>query len=151
MGRPKGSKNKSTLLKQRFTLSDPLENFSKNSNNSPPTEQNKEEVCNHTPDNEQKILDQNFKENNNKKEEDLAETPVKEKSKKEEKGNICECCKKRVLYDLYRVDTNVLTGKADYHRSTPRYVKICNDCANNLSKLVENWLLNNGIEKKKGW
>lgn len=66
----------------------------------------------------------------------------------------CERCGQEIKSEPRRIDFNILTGIADYHRATPRYLKMCNDCCKELSQIVDKWLLEGpcGEEiKKKGW
>lgn len=52
----------------------------------------------------------------------------------------CERCGAEILGDPLKLDTNLLTGKADYHRESRRYVRLCNKCSTELSDLVDKWL-----------
>lgn len=79
------------------------------------------------------------------------EKPLPSEKKKEspsksddEKRPYCERCHKIVYCEPFRCDTNVLTGRADYHRLTPRYAKLCSECSKELSDLVDEWLFNKG-------
>lgn len=66
----------------------------------------------------------------------------------------CERCGQEIKSEPRRIDFNILTGVADYHRATPRYLKMCNTCCKELSQIVDKWLLEGpcGEEiKKKGW
>lgn len=66
----------------------------------------------------------------------------------------CERCGQEIKSEPRRIDFNILTGVADYHRATPRYLKMCNECCKELSQIVDKWLLEGpcGDEiKKKGW
>lgn len=66
----------------------------------------------------------------------------------------CERCGQEIKSEPRKIDFNILTGVADYHRATPRYLKMCNDCCKELSQIVDKWLLEGpcGDEiKKKGW
>lgn len=60
----------------------------------------------------------------------------------------CERCGCVVKYEPWRADLNVLTGRADYHRQTPRYVKLCSTCSMELSDVVDKWLIEGGCKKK---
>lgn len=77
-------------------------------------------------------------------------TPPPEKKKgkpaksDEEKYPRCQRCGKIIYCQPFRCDTNLLTGRADYHREAPRYIELCSDCTMELSRLVDEWLLNNG-------
>ena len=42
----------------------------------------------------------------------------------------------------------MLTGKAEYWRNIPRRLSVCNECAKELSDLVEKFFLEKGILKK---
>lgn len=63
----------------------------------------------------------------------------------------CERCNCVVKHEPWRADLNVLTGRADYHRQTPRYVRLCSDCSMELSDMVDKWLIEGGCEKKFGY
>ena len=52
----------------------------------------------------------------------------------------CERCGAEILGDPLKLDTNLLTGKADYHRESRRYIRLCNKCSSELSELVDRWL-----------
>lgn len=52
----------------------------------------------------------------------------------------CERCGAEIPCDPLKLDTNLLTGKADYHRESRRYVRLCNKCGCELSELVDRWL-----------
>ena len=58
----------------------------------------------------------------------------------------CERCGAEIPGDPLKLDTNLLTGKADYHRESRRYVRLCNKCSSELSELVDRWLW----DKRKG-
>lgn len=61
----------------------------------------------------------------------------------------CERCGKEIFSQPIIIDTNVLTGKADYWRETPRRISICNDCSILLSKCIDKFMLMPGHMKKK--
>lgn len=52
----------------------------------------------------------------------------------------CERCGAEISCDPLKLDTNLLTGKADYHRESKRYIRLCNKCSCELSELVDRWL-----------
>lgn len=65
-----------------------------------------------------------------------------------DKYNHCERCGAVVKCEPFRADLNVLTGRADYHRQSPRYVKLCSKCSMELSNLVDKWFIDGGGESK---
>ena len=65
-----------------------------------------------------------------------------------DKYNHCERCGAVVKCEPFRADLNVLTGRADYHRQSPRYIKLCSKCSMELSNLVDNWFIDGGGESK---
>jgi hypothetical protein len=72
---------------------------------------------------------------------------------KEYKGPVCDRCGKPTLCEPYRadlnaIDLNVYTGRADYHRQVPRYVKLCGECSAELSRMVDKWLIEGGCKTK---
>ena len=83
-------------------------------------------------------------------------TPNKDEPKKkgkpaksdDDKYCHCERCQRIVKYEPWRADLNVFTGRADYHRQTPRYVRLCGDCSMELSDMVDKWLLDGGCKSK---
>lgn len=84
------------------------------------------------------------------------ETEAKEQPKSSKKKTSpskpkCERCGVEIDSEPYKVDTNVLTGRADYFRESTRYVKLCGKCSMELSKIVDNFLLSGeyseGIKK----
>lgn len=52
----------------------------------------------------------------------------------------CERCGAEISCDPLKLDTNLLTGKADYHRESRRYIRLCGKCSCELSELVDRWL-----------
>ena len=60
---------------------------------------------------------------------------------KASKELVCERCGEVIDSSPYRIDTNAITARPEYHRETPRYVNLCSKCSSELSKLVDNWLL----------
>ena len=65
-----------------------------------------------------------------------------------DKYNHCERCGAVVKCEPFRADLNVLTGRADYHRQSPRYVKLCGKCSMELSNLVDKWFIDGGGKSK---
>ena len=65
-----------------------------------------------------------------------------------DKYNHCERCGAVVKCEPFRADLNVLTGRADYHRQSPRYIKLCSKCSMELSNLVDKWFINGGGKSK---
>lgn len=76
--------------------------------------------------------------------------PIKTKGRKPvtDKYNHCERCGTTVMCEPFRADLNVLTGRADYHRQSPRYVKLCSKCSMELSNLVDKWFIDGGGKSK---
>ena len=78
---------------------------------------------------------------------DESKTDSKTKGKpKKSSLPLCERCGAEIPSDPLKLDTNLLTGKADYHRESRRYVRLCNKCSSELSDLVDRWLW----DKRKG-
>ena len=75
---------------------------------------------------------------------------IKNKGRKPatDKYNHCERCGATVMCEPFRADLNVLTGRADYHRQSPRYVKLCSKCSMELSNLVDKWFIDGGGKSK---
>lgn len=103
MGRPKGSKNKSTIEKELSSQVETVDN--------------------------------------------PVEVEVKHRGKQKEYPK-CDRCGKEIYCEPWKIDTNMLTGKAEYWRNIPRRLSICSECAKELSDLVEKFFLEKGILKK---
>ena len=65
-----------------------------------------------------------------------------------DKYNHCERCGAVVKCEPFKADLNVLTGRADYHRQSPRYVKLCSKCSMELNNLVDKWFIDGGGKNK---
>lgn len=79
--------------------------------------------------------------------------PKKRTNKSEDKkSDHCSRCDTIILCSPNRTDTNAVSGVSDCHRSCPRYVILCDSCSQELSKLIDEWLWNNGLGvKPKPW
>lgn len=60
----------------------------------------------------------------------------------------CDACHEPIYCDANRVDTNILTSRADYFRAVPRFINLCSKCSLELSNLVDKWLLDKGCYSK---
>ena len=60
----------------------------------------------------------------------------------------CDACHEPIYCDANRVDTNILTSRADYFREVPRFVNLCSKCSLELSNIVDKWLLDKGCYSK---
>ena len=126
MGRPKGSKNKATLEKEKNIL------IQNNMDNMP--NDNEKEISLET----------------NKIEEETIPAPIENVRKGKQKiYEHCERCGCEIYCEPNKIDTTYLTGKAEYWRSIPRRIKICNKCSEELSNLVEKFFLEKGIMKSR--
>ena len=74
--------------------------------------------------------------------------PKKGRKSTTDKYNHCERCGAVVKCEPFRADLNVLTGRADYHRQSPRYIKLCSKCSMELSNLVDKWFVDGGGKSK---
>ena len=74
--------------------------------------------------------------------------PKKGRKALTDKYNHCERCGAVVKCEPFRADLNVLTGRADYHRQSPRYIKLCSKCSMELSNLVDKWFIDGGGKSK---
>ena len=74
--------------------------------------------------------------------------PKKGRKSTTDKYNYCERCGAVIKCEPFRADLNVLTGRADYHRQSPRYIKLCSKCSMELSNLVDKWFVDGGGKSK---
>ena len=81
--------------------------------------------------------------------ENQTESKPKNKLNKELKPKtFCDACHEPIYCDANRVDTNILTSRADYFREVPRFVNLCSKCSLELSHVVDKWLLDKGCYSK---
>lgn len=71
---------------------------------------------------------------------DTTEEKVDTKKKKEKDYLKCERCASPIHCEARKIDTNMITGMADYHRTSVRYVRLCDKCCRELSGIVDKWL-----------
>lgn len=66
---------------------------------------------------------------------------IKNKKEKQKTKICCERCGKEIYCEPRKIDTNVLTGMADYYRQARRRIILCDNCCKALSELVDNFLI----------
>ena len=136
-GRPKGAKNKKTLERERLERERLEASLKSNLEAQIPAQESQVEES--TPD-EEKL---EFGALNTIQ--DLPNEVVTESKTSKKKTSLskpkCERCGVEIDSEPYKVDTNMLTGRADYFRESTRYVKLCGKCSMELSKIVDNFLL----------
>lgn len=148
MGRPKGSKNKSTLEREARER----EEKEKEQEQERETAENKKsdkQSINLSPgadvESESSVYLGEGENGSERTLEGITEVEGKGESKtrgKPRKSSLpqCERCGAEIPGDPLKLDTNLLTGKADYHRESRRYIRLCNKCSTELSELVDRWL-----------
>ena len=175
MSRPKGSKNKKTLLKEAEALErlQRVEGIpdTRSENENPPTQHvgmdsginGKHDGSIRSNDNAGVSVDSGSNSNNDSGVTDVLHNDVdtintvnkentenqwpqenqeiQENKKKKEKEYLkCERCNSPIYCEARKIDTNVITGMADYHRTSVRYVRLCDKCCRELSGIVDKWL-----------
>ena len=146
MSRPKGSKNKKTLLKLAQQAKEMQQKAS------PPKKRKKFSLSdeNEVPQIDSKETDSITAQNTHFVQSEKSPEKLHLRSEKEyiaglsdkqvEKMKKCKKCGEVILGDPHRVDTYQVTGVSPWHREHPRYVELCGNCAKELSELVDNWL-----------
>lgn len=66
---------------------------------------------------------------------------IKNKKEKQKTKICCERCGKEIYCEPRKIDTNVLTGMADYYRQARRRIVLCDNCCKALSELVDSFLI----------
>ena len=123
MGRPKGSKNKSTIAKDKANVKT----------------ENKKTPINTTVETINSIQTIETKKG--------PKTVSKSISAKYE----CELCGKPI-YDSPRIiRCTELTGFALYYRSIQDQYKVCNECGKEFNDMVEKWLIKKGAKLRAGY
>ena len=123
MGRPKGSKNKSTIAKDKANAKT----------------ENKKTPINTTVETINSIQTTEVKK--------VPKADPKPISAKYE----CELCGKPI-YDSPRIiRCTELTGFALYYRSIQDQYKVCNECGKEFNNMVEKWLIKKGAKLRAGY
>ena len=123
MGRPKGSKNKNTVAKDKINVKT----------------ENKKAPINTTV------------ETTNSTETTEAKKVPKTNSKPISAKYECELCGKPI-YDSPRIiRCTELTGFALYYRSIQDQYKVCNECGKEFNDMVERWLIKKGAKLRAGY
>ena len=123
MGRPKGSKNKSTIAKDKANAKT----------------ENKKTPINTTVESTNSTEITEIKK--------VPKTVSKSISAKYE----CELCGKPI-YDSPRIiRCTELTGFALYYRSIQDQYKVCNECGKEFNNMVEKWLIKKGAKLRAGY
>ena len=123
MGRPKGSKNKSTIIKDKINV--------KTENKKAPINTTVETIDSTEATEVKKV----------------PKTVSKSISAKYE----CELCGKPI-YDSPRIiRCTELTGFALYYRSIQDQYKVCNECGKEFNDVVEKWLIKKGAKLRAGY
>lgn len=123
MGRPKGSKNKSTVAKDKTNAKTeskkaPINTTVEITDSTETTEAKK------APKTESKLISAKYE---------------------------CELCGKPI-YDSPRIiRCTELTGFALYHRSIQDQYKVCNECGKEFNDVVEKWLIKKGAKLRAGY
>jgi len=123
MGRPKGSKNKSTVAKDKTNVKTenkkaPINTTVEITDSTETTEVKK------APKTESKLISAKYE---------------------------CELCGKPI-YDSPRIiRCTELTGFALYHRSIQDQYKVCNECGKEFNDVVEKWLIKKGAKLRAGY
>ena len=79
------------------------------------------------------------------------EAEKKDISPKVKKNNVpvCSRCGKEIKTSVYRLNLTYLTSTPPWHRNiTKKKHKICKECANGLSDLIDKWFIEGGAETK---
>ena len=123
MGRPKGSKNKNTVAKDKINVK---------------TESKKATI-------------NTIVETTNSTETTEVKKAPKADSKPISAKYECELCGKPI-YDSPRIiRCTELTGFALYYRSIQDQYKVCNECGKEFNDMVEKWLIKKGAKLRAGY
>ena len=123
MGRPKGSKNKNTVVKNK--TNDKTENKKAPINTTVEiTDSTETTEVKKAPKTDSKLISAKYE---------------------------CELCGKPI-YDSPRIiRCTELTGFALYHRSIQDQYKVCNECGKEFNDVVEKWLIKKGAKLRAGY
>lgn len=150
-GRPKGSKNKpknENILPQieeevkpvpvvPEVVNEPFE-FKKVNKEDGENGENKEEV-----------VSKSTKQSKETKETKETKVSKPSKSKPQKDYPTCDLCGAECMCDRIKLNLTYLTGKATWHREVKQDLfYLCHDCGREMNKMIDDWLLEHGAERK---
>lgn len=150
-GRPKGSKNKpknENILPQIEEDVKPVSVVPEVVNE--PSEfkkVNKEDGEN--GENKEEVVSKSTKQTKQTK--DTKETKVSKPSKPKSQKDYptCDLCGAECMCDRIKLNLTYLTGKATWHREVKQDLfYLCHDCGREMNKMIDDWLLEHGAERK---
>ena len=120
MSRPKGSKNKPKESIQNFT------------------------------EEESKTYQNALAQNSTDTRININKIPLEKQHKESKPVCQCELCKSEIYSSPHMINFNYLTGVSNWHRfQMPVQMKLCDNCAKSLSKIVEKWYEENIVLEDK--
>lgn len=147
-GRPKGSKNKpknENILPQIEEEVKPVSVVPEVVNE--PSEfkkVNKEDGEN--GENKEEVVSKSTKQTKQTK--DTKETKAS-KPKSQKDYPTCDLCGAECMCDRIKLNLTYLTGKATWHREVKQDLfYLCHDCGREMNKMIDDWLLEHGAERK---
>lgn len=147
-GRPKGSKNKpknENILPQIEEEVKPVSVVPEVVNE--PSEfkkVNKEDGEN--GENKEEVVSKSTKQTKQTK--DTKETKAS-KPKSQKDYPTCDLCGAECICDRIKLNLTYLTGKATWHREVKQDLfYLCHDCGREMNKMIDDWLLEHGAERK---
>lgn len=153
-GRPKGSKNKpknENILPQIEEDVKPVSVVPEVANAlSEPEKVNREDEGN--GENKEEVTSKPTKQTKQSKEtketkETKASKPSKPKAQKD--YPTCDLCGAECMCDRIKLNLTYLTGKATWHREVKQDLfYLCHDCGREMNKMIDDWLLEHGAERK---
>ena len=153
-GRPKGSKNKpknENILPQIEEEVKPVSVVPEVVNE--PSEfkkANKEDGENgKNGENKEEVVSKSTKQTKQTK--DTKETKVSKpsKPKSQKEYPTCDLCGAECMCDRIKLNLTYLTGKATWHREVEQDLfYLCHDCGREMNKMIDDWLLEHGAERK---
>lgn len=156
-GRPKGSKNKpknENILPQIEEDVKPVSVVPEVTNEpSEPEKVNKEDEGNEeNKENKEEVASKSIKQTKQTKEiKETKETKVSKpsKSKPQKDYPTCDLCGTECMCDRIKLNLTYLTGKATWHREVKQDLfYLCHDCGREMNKMIDDWLLEHGAERR---
>lgn len=153
-GRPKGSKNKpknENILPQIEEDVKPVSVIPEVTNEPSESEKvNKEDEEN--GENKEEVASKSIKQTKQSKEiKETKETKASKpsKSKPQKDYPTCDLCGAECMCDRIKLNLTYLTGKATWHREVKQDLfYLCHNCGREMNKMIDDWLLEHGAERK---
>lgn len=99
--------------------------------------------------NKEEVVSKSTKQTKQSKETKETKVSKPSKSKPQKDYPTCDLCGAECMCDRIKLNLTYLTGKVTWHREVKQDLfYLCHDCGREMNKMIDDWLLEHGAERK---